>query len=70
MPSSTCRDGSTRWRAAVIRTEFVQKHQQDAQRKWRVTAHQLGGRFAKLTALMDDAEHNVLAFMAFPKEHW
>lgn len=30
----------------------------------------LPGRFAKLAELMDEAEHDVLAFMAFPKEHW
>ena len=56
--------------AAVIRTGFIQEHQQDAQRQWRETADQLRGRFVKLAELMDDAEHDVLAFMAFPKEHW
>ena len=34
------------------------------------TADQLRGRFARLAELMDEAEHDVLAFMAFPKEHW
>ena len=56
--------------AAVIRTGFVQESQQDAQRQWRETADKLRGRFVKLAELMDDAEHDVLAFMAFPKEHW
>ena len=27
-------------------------------------------RFPKLGSLMDDAEHDVLAFMTFPKAHW
>ena len=56
--------------AAVIRTGLVQENQLDAQRQWRETADKLWGRFAKLAELMDDAEHDVLAFMAFPKEHW
>ena len=56
--------------ATVMRTGFVQENQQDAQRQWRKTADKLRGRFAKLAELMDDAEHDVLAFMAFPKEHW
>ena len=55
--------------AAVIGTGFLQEHQQDAQRQWRETADKLRGRFAKLADLMDDAEHDVPEFMAFPKEH-
>jgi putative transposase len=27
-------------------------------------------RFPRLSKLMDEAEHDVLAYMAFPKEHW
>ena len=27
-------------------------------------------RFPRLAKLMDEAEHDVLAYMAFPKEHW
>ena len=56
--------------AAVIRTGFVQDNQEDARRQWRETADKLRGRFAKLAAVMDNAEHDVLAFMGFPKEHW
>ena len=56
--------------AAVIRTAFVQENQQDAQRQWRETADKLRPRFPKLGDLMDAAEDDVLAFMAFPKEHW
>jgi transposase-like protein len=56
--------------AAVIRTAFVQEDQTQARAQWRETADKLRGRFAKLSALMDGAEDDVLAFMAFPKEHW
>ena len=56
--------------AAVIRTAFVQENPQDAQRQWRETADKLRPRFPKLGDLMDAAEDDVLAFMAFPKEHW
>ncbi|CUB00911.1 transposase, partial [Thiomonas bhubaneswarensis] len=38
--------------------------------QWRTVADQLRERFPKLGALMDDAEHDVLAFMTFPKAHW
>ncbi len=56
--------------AAVIRTAFVQESQAQAREQWRETADKLRERFPKLAALMDDAEDDVLAFMAFPKEHW
>ena len=51
-------------------TGFVQDNQEDAQRQWRETADKLRGRFEKLAEVMDAAEHDVLGFMAFPKEHW
>jgi len=56
--------------AAVIRTAFVQEGQKQARIQWRETADKLRERFPKLSALMDDAEDDVLAFMGFPKEHW
>jgi putative transposase len=56
--------------AAVIRTAFVQEDQAQAQAQWRETADKLRERFPKLSALMDAAEDDVLAFMGFPKEHW
>lgn len=33
-------------------------------------ADQLQGKFPKHGALMDEAEHGVLAFMSFPRAHW
>ena len=56
--------------AAVIRTAFVQEDQAQARAQWRETADKLRERFPKLSALMDAAEDDVLAFMGFPKEHW
>lgn len=55
--------------AALIRTVFAQETEREAHRQWRVVADQLRSRFPKLAALMDEAEHDVLAHMAFPKEH-
>jgi putative transposase len=55
--------------AALIRTVFAQETEKDAHRQWRVVADQLRARFPKLAALMDEAEDDVLAHMAFPKEH-
>ena len=56
--------------AAIIRTAFVQDSRDDAGRQWREAADRLRSRFPKIAALMDEAEEDVLAFMAFPKEHW
>lgn len=56
--------------AAVIRTAFVQENQEQAQAQWRETADKLRERFPRLGELMDEAEDDVLAYMAFPKEHW
>jgi putative transposase len=56
--------------AAVIRTAFVQEDQAQARAQWRETADKLRERFPKLSALMDGAEDDVLAFMGLPKEHW
>lgn len=56
--------------AAVIRVAFVQETQAQASAQWRETADKLRERFPRLAELMDEAESDVLAFMAFPKEHW
>jgi transposase-like protein len=48
----------------------VQESQAQAWEQWRETPGKLRDRFPKLAALMDDAEDDVLAFMAFPKAHW
>src|SRR5437016_453742 len=40
------------------------------QRKDRAVADRLRAKFRKLSELMDGAENEVLAYMAFPKSHW
>ena len=56
--------------SAAIGTVFVQDSADAARDQWRTVADQLRGKFPKLGSLMDDAEHDVLAFMTFPKAHW
>ena len=56
--------------AAAIGTVFVQDTADAARTQWRTVADQLRERFPKLGTLMDEAEHDVLAFMTFPKAHW
>ena len=56
--------------AAAIRTAFAQETKDDAHKEWRAVADRLRERFPRLSALMDEAERDVLGYMAFPKEHW
>ena len=55
--------------AAAIRQAFVQPDHASATKTWRHVADQLRARWPKLGALMDDAEADVLAYMAFPMRH-
>jgi putative transposase len=55
--------------AALLRTVFAQDDEDGAKSQWRSVADQLRERFPKIAALMDAAEHEVLAHMAFPKAH-
>jgi putative transposase len=56
--------------AAAVRTVFTQPDRATAGEAWRHVADQLRPRFPKLAAVMDEAEHDVLAFMDFPRAHW
>ena len=56
--------------AAAIRTVFMQADHAAASQTWRQVADQLRVRIPKLAAMMDEAEADVIAFMAFPKSHW
>ena len=56
--------------AATIRTVFVQPDAQAARDQWRRVADSLRTRFPRLAALLDEAEADVLAYLAFPPEHW
>jgi transposase-like protein len=55
--------------AAAIRQAFIQPDHSSATTTWRHVADQLRERWAKLATLMDDAECDVLAYMAFPSQH-
>ena len=41
-----------------------------AREQWRKVAESFRGRFPRVAALMDGAEVDVLAYLAFPQEHW
>ncbi len=56
--------------AAAIRTAFAQETEKEAHTEWRAVADRLRERFEKVSVLMDDAEHDVLAYMTFHKSHW
>jgi transposase-like protein len=54
---------------AAIRQAFLQSDAEVAHQTWRHVADQLRGRWPKLATLMDDSEHDVLAFITFPAQH-
>jgi putative transposase len=54
---------------ALINTVFAQETAEAARKQWRIVADQLREKFPKLSVMLDDAEQDVLAFMAFPKAH-
>lgn len=56
--------------SAAIATVFAQETAAGAREQWQVVAEQLRPKFPKIGALMDAAEHEVLAYMDFPKAHW
>ena len=55
--------------SAFVATAFAQDDAEAASAQWRQVADQLRPKAPKLAALMDEAEHDVLAYMSFPKEH-
>jgi len=56
--------------AATIRTVFVQPDAASAREQWRRVAEGFHARYPRLSRLLDDAEADVLAYLAFPREHW
>ena len=56
--------------AATIRTAFVQPDVSSAREQWRRVAESFQGRFPRLSGLLVEAEEDVLAYLAFPQEHW
>ena len=62
--------GTQQMVAATIRTVFVQPDAASAREQWRRVAEQLRGRFPRVAALLDAAEEEVLAYLAFPPDQW
>jgi transposase-like protein len=56
--------------AAAIRTAFAQETEKEAHAEWKAVADRLRKRFPRVAAAMDEAEHDVLAYMSFHKSHW
>ncbi|MFS2155714.1 transposase, partial [Rhizobium sp. Rhizsp42] len=56
--------------SAFIGTAFAQETPEAASSQWRNVADQIRPKVPKLAAIMDEAEHDVLAYMSFPKQHW
>ncbi|MDQ3028367.1 MAG: IS256 family transposase [Pseudomonadota bacterium] len=54
---------------ALINTIFAQETAEAAHAQWRNVTDQLRTRFPQLAKMMEGAEHDVLAFMDFPREH-
>jgi transposase-like protein len=56
--------------AATVRTVFAQPDAASAREQWRSVADRFQKSFPRVAALMDEAEADVLAYLAFPREHW
>jgi transposase-like protein len=55
--------------SAFIGTAFAQNDAAEARQQWRRVADQLRPKLPKLARLLDEAETDVLAYMAFPAAH-
>ena len=56
--------------AALVRTIFAQPDQASAKAQLGKVAESLEVRFPKAAQMLLDAEEDILAYMAFPTEHW
>jgi hypothetical protein len=57
------------WSPPSSRPLFAQDDAGAAKQQWRKVADQLRPKLPKLATLMDEAEHDVLAYMTFPAPH-
>lgn len=55
---------------AAIKTIFAHTEPDAVAAQWDQVAQTLAGSFPKVSAMMDGAKEDVLAFRAFPKSHW
>jgi putative transposase len=56
--------------AATVRTVFAQPDADSAREQWRAVADRFRQGFPRVADLLDEAEADVLAYLAFPREHW
>jgi transposase-like protein len=56
--------------AAAIRTVVAEPEPQAARQRWRQVADGFRERYPRLATLLDEAEDEVLAYLAFPAAHW
>jgi transposase-like protein len=56
--------------AAAIRTIFAQPDSEAAREQLRRVADSLRQRYSSLSELLENTENDLLAYMAFPPEHW
>ncbi len=56
--------------AAMLKTIFAQETAKEAHTQWKAVADTLRERAPKLAELMDGAREDVLAYTAFPRDHW
>jgi putative transposase len=56
--------------AATVRTVFAQPDATSAREQWRAVADRFRPSFPRVADLLDEAEPDVLAYLAFPREHW
>jgi hypothetical protein len=58
------------WVATLLRTVFEQPHADAIQAQMRHVLDALEAKFPKAAAHLDSAQHELLAFTAFPREIW
>ena len=56
--------------AAAIRTVFAQPDREAAGQQLAEVVEAMGSRWPKAAKVLEEAEEDALAFMAFPREHW
>ena len=68
-PAGPCRPPGPARRLRLRRHRLRPGGRRQREGQWRQVADQLRPKVPKLAVLMDEAEHDVLAYMTFPKEH-
>jgi putative transposase len=56
--------------AATLKTIFAQTSQEEARRALRKAVDLLSKKYSSAAALIEEAEEDILAYMAFPEKHW